>query len=159
VSERVRGARQDDVAAMVELSERQRQIDEARFGLRFYRKAADSHEKRTSFFASLLTREQVIVLVHERDGAIDGFAIGMVVDAPPVYDPGGLTCLVDDFVVLPAEEWATTGPAIPQEVNRLARERGAVQTVVVCRRLDEAKRAALTGQGLTLVSEWYVGEL
>jgi hypothetical protein len=159
MNEHIRGVSQDDVAAMVDLSERQRRIDEARYGLRFYRKAADSREKQTPFFAELLTREQVIALVHEQEGVIDGFIIGMLVEAPPVYDPGGRTCLVDDFVVLPPEAWGEVGPELLREVNQRARELGAVQTVAVCRRLDEAKRAALTGQGLTLVSEWYVSGL
>jgi len=83
----------------------------------------------------------------------------MLIPAPPVYDPGGLTCLVDDFVVREPEAWDQVGASLLRAVNQLARERGAVQTVVVCRRLDEAKRATLADQGLTVVSEWSVVEL
>ncbi len=78
---------------------------------------------------------------------------------PPVYDPGGFTCLVDDFVVQRPEDWPTIGASLLHKVNQHAKDQGAVQTVVVCRRLDEAKRAALASLGLTVVSEWSVAEL
>lgn len=155
----IRFARAEDVPAMVDLSEQQRLIDEVRYQLRFYRKAADSRERQIPFFESQLTREHVIALVAENDGAITGFLIGMIIEAPPVYDPGGLTCLVDDFVAYPPEEWATVGVSLLNAVNQHAKEQGAVQTVVVCRRLDEAKRAVLVSSELTVASEWYVAEL
>ena len=100
----IRPAHSEDVPAMVDLSEQQRRIDEKRYQLRFYRKAADSREKQLPYFESLLARERVIVLVSERDGVIDGFIIGMLLEAPPAYDPGGLTWLIDDFVVQRPEE-------------------------------------------------------
>jgi len=83
----------------------------------------------------------------------------MLIPALPVYDPGDLTCLVDDFVVREPEAWPQAGASLLREVNRLAKERGAVQTVVVCRRLDEAKRTTLANEKLTVVSEWSVVEL
>ncbi len=154
----IRFAEVEDVSAMVDLSEQQRRIDEERYQLRFYRKAADSREKQLPYFKSLLAGERVIALVSEHNGRIDGFIIGMVINAPPVYDPGGFTCLVDDFVVQRPEDWPTIGVALLGEVNQHAKNRGAVQTVVVCRRLDETKRAALASLGLTVVSEWSVAE-
>jgi hypothetical protein len=155
----IRFAHAEDASAMVDLSEQQRLIDEARYQLKFYRKAADSREKQLPYFESLLARKEVIALVSERDSLIDGFIIGMAIDAPPVYDPGGSTCLVDDFVVQRPQDWSTVGVSLLRKVNAHAKERGAVQTVVICRRLDEAKRAALVSLQLALVSEWYVAEL
>jgi hypothetical protein len=93
------------------------------------------------------------------DGNIDGFSIGMLIEAPLVYDPGGLTCLVDDFVVQQPAAWPLVGTSLLRQVNHLARERGAVQTVVVCRRLDEARRATLASLGLIVVSECSIAEL
>ncbi len=74
----------------------------------------------------------MVALVHEEGQAIDGFIIGTLVEAPPVYDPGGLTCIVDDFMVARPEDWPTTGAALLGEVSSRAQARGAVQTVVVC---------------------------
>jgi len=155
----IRLAHAEDASAMVDLSEQQRRIDEARYQLKFYRKAADSREKQLPYFESLLACKEVIALVSKRASVIDGFIIGMMIDAPPVYDPGGFTCLVDDFVVQRPDDWSTIGVSLLREVNSHAKDRGAVQTVVICRRLDEAKRAALASLHLALVSEWYVAEL
>jgi len=41
-------------------------------------------------------------------GQLTGFLIATLNLAPPVYDPGGLTCDIDDFVVTPAPKWPTT---------------------------------------------------
>jgi hypothetical protein len=45
------------------------------------------------------------------------------------------------------------------ELRLLARERGAVQVIVVCAPEDEPKRAMLAGAGMVVVSEWHQGEL
>lgn len=37
--------------------------------------------------------------------------------------------------------------------------RDAVQTVVVCAHLDEAKRVMLAEKGFTIASEWYVRDI
>jgi GNAT superfamily N-acetyltransferase len=149
----IRRAEARDVAAMVELSERKR-LEYQSYEPRFWRKAADSREKQTPHFERVLSGEQAIAFVHEGQGEVDGFIVGVLVEAPPVYDPGGLTCLVDDFVV-DAQDWDTVGAALLAAVEREAGLRGAVQTVVVCGHRDEAKRAALAGERFSLTSEWY----
>jgi hypothetical protein len=149
----IRRAEAGDVPVMVALSEKKR-LEYQAYEPRFWRKAADSREKQTPFFERLLTGDRTIALIHEREGVVDAFIIGTLMEAPPVYDPGGLTCMVDDFVV-DAEEWGTTGAALLAAVERTAGQRGAVQTVVVCGHRDEAKRAMLSGERFSLASEWY----
>src|SRR5579862_4336076 len=105
----IRPARAADVPAMVALSE-QKRLQYQEYQPTFWRVAADAREKQTSFFERLVGSEHAIILVHEREGAVDGFVIATLVDAPPVYDPGGRTCMIDDFVVA-SEEWTTTGAA------------------------------------------------
>jgi hypothetical protein len=73
----------------------------------------------------------------------------------PVYDPGGLTGLVDDFAVVPGS-WPTTGARLLQAALDVAAERGAVQAVVVTAHLDEPKRSMLRATGLQLTSEWWL---
>jgi hypothetical protein len=99
----------------------------------------------------------VIALVHERDEEIDGFVIASLVPAPPVYDPGGLTCLIDDFTVAAPALWPTAGEALLAEVGRRAKARGAVQFMVFCGHEHEPKRAMLAAAGLSLATEIHVG--
>ncbi len=77
--------------------------------------------------------------------------------APPVYDLGGLSTGVDDFMVRHPSLWATVGRALLNEVSVRAREQGSVQMIVVCGPADEPKRDMLRGAGLTVVSEWFSG--
>ncbi len=153
----IRKAVAEDVARMVELSE-QKRWEYATYQPRFWRPAADSRERQKHYFARLVGEERTLALVHEQNGVLDGFIIAAVVPAPPVYDPGGLTCLIDDFVAAP-DAWSTTGAALLAEVSRQAKERGAVQTVVVCGQRDEPKRRMLGAGGHSIASEWYVREI
>jgi GNAT superfamily N-acetyltransferase len=154
----IRAATAGDIAAMVELSERKREQYE-RFQPVFWRKAADSRERHTTYLAGLLARGQHLALVSEAAGALDGFLIAELRPAPPVYDPGGLTCLVDDFVLADEARWDDVGSALLRRAGEEALARGAVQVVVVCAHLDGPKRAMLASSGYSIASEWHVRPL
>jgi hypothetical protein len=72
-----------------------------------------------------------------------------------VYDPGGLTCLVDDFIVEHPDLWRTVGKDLLKEACQQAQKLGAVQVVVVCGPFDQPKRDLLLSQGLFVASEWF----
>lgn len=106
-----------------------------------------------------ITHENSIVLVCEQNNTINGYASAIVIPTPPVYDPGGPTCLVLETVMAQAAQWAVAGPALWQEVQNAAAQQGAVQYVVICAASDHAKQAALFAAGLTIASEWYEGAI
>lgn len=154
----LRKAENHDAIAIVDLAE-QRRLQYQQYQPTFWRKAEDSRAKQLPFLESLIKREDVIVLVHESEGRVDGFIIADFVPAPPVYNPGGPTCRVDDFCVAAGSLWETVGQELLNEVRRKASERGAAQNVVVCGHLDQPKRAMLTQLGYSIASEWYVRDL
>lgn len=125
----------------------------------FWRTARNAEEQQEPFFKVLIVRENAIALVEEGDGAIRGFIIATLVGSPPVYDPGGLTCLVDDFTVATPDLWPSTGKRLLEEVTRRAKERGAVQVVTVCGQRDEPKRSLLSELGCSVASEWWTRPL
>ena len=145
---------------MVELSEQRRTLY-AQFQPMFWRKAENSRAAQTPYFENQLARENVLTLVAEdqNTGAMAGFVMAALIPAPPVYDPDGLTCLLDDFCVAEAAEWRPVGEALLAAVGEQAQARGAVQFVVVCAHLDRPKREALRSLGFDLASEWYVREI
>ena len=154
----IRPATPADVDAMVALSERKR-TEYAAYQPVFWRKAADSVAAQTPYFHHLLARDNILARVAEHAGTVVGFVIAAIVPTPEVYDPGGPTCMIDDFCVADATTWPTVGAALLADVQAAAAARGAVQSVVVCGHLDEPKRAFLRGAGLSLASEWYVGPM
>ncbi len=154
----VRKAVETDVSQMVELSEKKRAEYEKAQPL-FWKKARDSREKQTLFFQSQIKRENVIALVEEKNGTLEGFLIAALVPAPPVYDPGGLTCLIDDFVVSAGKDWAETGKRLLEEAQRQARARGAVQSALFCGHLDQPKGKMLSKLGFSIATETYVKTL
>jgi GNAT superfamily N-acetyltransferase len=121
----------------------------------FWRPAANADRLHRPYLAKLVSNEDVITLVGEDSGTVVGFLIATIGDAPGVYDPGGRTCQIDDFVVAP-DRWATLGAQLLRSAIECAAERGAVQAVVVTANLDEPKRDALRRCGLSIASEWWV---
>ena len=153
----IRRAMDADVPAMVALSERARD-EYATFEPEFFRKAAGAASAQSSFFKHLLASDRSIALLSESAGVLDGFAIATLIVAPPVYEPGGLTALVDDFTVRENSLWDSVGAALLDEVAREARARRAAQVATICAH-GGAKREFLVRQGLAVVSEWWMKRL
>jgi len=122
----------------------------------FWRQAATAEEKHQPYLGRLVASEDVIALVSEEAGRVTGFLIASLSPAPPTYDPGGPSCVIDDFVVTPAVNWPTTGVRLLRAALAEAARRGAVQAVVVTAHLDDAQRGALRACGLEVASEWWV---
>jgi GNAT superfamily N-acetyltransferase len=155
----IRRAAAADVGSMLDLADAHRRLH-AGFHPRFHHPASAAREAQGPFFEKLVSAESHIVLVSQSDeGGIDGFLTGQLAPPPPVYDPGGPGCIVDDFALSRPEAWSTVGRRLLDELRLLARERGAVQVIVVCAPEDEPKRAMLAGAGMVVVSEWHQGEL
>lgn len=151
----IRDAISGDVPRMVELAAFKRaQYQE--YSLVFWRPAVGAREAQRAFFDKLVASPDWICLVHEADGFVNGFIIATVVSPPPVYDPGGKVCMIDDFVVCEPSLWPTVGSALREEAERKAAMTGAVLSVTVCGQRDEAKRQALLESGPHVASEWYV---
>jgi GNAT superfamily N-acetyltransferase len=155
VSEQIRPAQQDDVAAMTALAAVRRE-QYARYQPLFWRPAAGAQDKQRPYLARLVASDEVITLVSDHGGEITGFLIATLTPAPGVYDPGGLTCQIDDFVVAPVTRWPTAGTELLRAGLAEAGRRGAVQAVVVTGHLDHPKRQVLRACGLEIASEWWV---
>jgi hypothetical protein len=152
----VRRAAEPDLPELLGLAE-QRRADYAAHQPRFWKPAQDARSRQSEYFASLLNDPQAVVLVsYDQTERVVGFVIARLVPAPPVYDPGGLTCLVDDFVVGDASDWPTAGGALVEAVRGWAAERGAAQLVAVTGRHDQPKRDTFRTAGLSIASEWWI---
>ncbi len=125
----------------------------------FWRPASDAIARQRPYLEKLIADDSVIALVAISGETLVGYVIGQLVPAPVVYDPGGPTCIVDDFAVNDPASWATVGVDLLNAIRKQARERGAAQLVVVCGHLDGAKRAALDSCHMTIASEWWVAPL
>lgn len=155
----VRAAGTPDVEALLAMAAARREQYRA-YQPQFWRPAEDAIARQRAFFESLLHDDAVAVLVvadEQRD--IQGFVVARTVSAPPVYDPGGSTCMVDDLTVRDDEQWSGIGRALLEAVAQWGAARGAGQIVVVTAHLDDAKRRLLAAFDLSVASEWWVGSL
>ena len=73
-----------------------------------------------------------------------------LVQAPPVYAPGGPVCF--------AEDW-TGDEILLADAEREAAVRGAVVVRVICPRGDADRAKTLTRHGYSVASEWYTAPL
>ncbi len=154
MADNVRQATVNDIETMVQLSEEDR-LERERMDPEFFRKAERSVEAQKAYFRWLLPQNHVIALVHETADVIDGFTIATLITAPPVYDPGGQTVLIDDFRVADPQSWESVGTPLFDAVESEARKRRAVGIVSICVHKDELKRRFLSRLGLRIVSEWH----
>jgi hypothetical protein len=152
----VRTAQTHDALRMAELAELKRE-EYAAYAPVFHRPKPNTRKMHATFLAGQVENaERHVALVHDAaDGHIDGFLIASMVPPPPVYDPGGLTCLVDDFTVEAPDLWGSVGAELLDEAIRLSEPKGAVQTVVVCGPKDDPKRTMLLDSGHFVASEWF----
>lgn len=74
----------------------------------------------------------------------------VLLSAPPVYDPGGPVCFI--------EEWQSD-EALLSEAEQAAAAKGAVLTRVICPHADHDLAALLTQRGYAVASEWYTAPL
>ena len=140
---------------MVELSARKRK-QYAEYSPVFWRMANNASNLQHAFFDGLVVDPSWICLVHENGNGIDGFIMAHVTTAPPVYDPGGKVCIINDFAVAEPTLWATAGMALQDEAERRAAVAGAVISIIVCGQRDISKRTALLNSGSEVASEWYI---
>jgi hypothetical protein len=150
-------ALESNLASMVKLSyKKRREYENAQ--PRFWRWAGESGEKiQAEWFSNLLKDDKYIILSAKMDDEVVGFIIGRLVPAPEVYDPGGLTIIIDDFCVLRENMWPTVGVCLIHEIKRQAKDKSTTQVVVVSGDHDKSKCNFLEKLGLTVASKWYVG--
>jgi len=86
-----------------------------------------------------------------------GFIIGKLMPAPEVYNPGGLTLMIDDFCVQSENLWQSVGAGLIEAIKIPSKAKGAMQILVVCGTHDHPKRKFLSEQNLSIASEWFVG--
>lgn len=152
----LRSALAADLDQVLAIADRRRH-QYAAYQPQFWNPSSDAVRRQRDYFTSLLADPAKLFVVAVANDRLRGFVIATLAPAPPVYDPGGLTCLVDDFTVDEPESWLEVGPQLLDSVRSWAEERGAVQLVVVTAGGDDPKRAVLNSVGLSLASEWWVG--
>lgn len=140
---------------MVSLSKEKR-LRYEQFQPQFWRHARNAETAQSIWFASLLSQDIYLMYIAYEAEEIKGFIIGELQEAPEVYDPGGLTLVIDDFCVLDESLWSSCGALLLDEILKEAKKQEATQVVVVCGAEDTQKRSFLKHQDLCTASEWYV---
>lgn len=149
----IRTAQAQDLPRIVDLADRKR-LQYRGYAPVFYRPHTDARARHRPFLDSLINSSRHIALVNDAGGDVNGFVVASLLPPPPVYDPGGASCLIDDFMVAAPNLWVSVGHELLDEACRQAKELGAVQSIVVCGPRDEAKRAMLLAAGHIVASEW-----
>jgi GNAT superfamily N-acetyltransferase len=144
----VRKAETTDIKAAVELVEKSRRQLQ-KYQPTFWRKAAKSAAATEAFFAKLLAEPDTFFLVAVEGSRLEGFLIARKFPNPPVFDPGGDTCVAEPHF------WLGVGEALLSHATTLIHEHGGVQIVVVSPDRDLAKTEMLRRSDLTIASNWW----
>lgn len=154
----VRTSQLSDTLAMVSLSKAKRKLYK-KAQPQFWRYAGEEGDKvQEKWFKELLDDKNYVMFTAESGTQeILGFVIGKLMPAPEVYNPGGLTLMIDDFCVQSENLWQSVGRELIEEAKAAAKVKGASQILVVCGAHDLPKRKLLSEQNLSIASEWFVG--
>lgn len=147
-----------DIEAMVSLSKAKRLAYE-KAQPQFWRYAGESgdHAQGTWLKELLRTENYLMFTAESNTQEILGFIIGKLMPAPEVYNPGGLTLMIDDFCMKSENLWQSVGAVLIEAIKGPAKAKGALQILVVCGAHDYLKRRFLVEQNLSISSEWFVG--
>lgn len=113
----IRFTNSDDIHAMVSLSHTKRLAYE-KAQPQFWRYKKGAEELQAKWFKELLLLDDYIMLIAESENKIIGFIIGKIIEAPEVYDPLGLTLMVDDFCVETENDWFSVGNKLVEETKQ-----------------------------------------
>ncbi len=151
-------ATKTDIKSMVSLSyQKRKNYEQAQ--PQFWKYAENAEEIQIKWFEELLEHQDYILLVAKLENKIVGFVIGRLVTAPEVYNPGGLTLMIDDYCVETREYWNNVGKELLERIAKIAKEKGAAQFCIVAGAHDNAKCSFLEDFGLSCASKWYVGSI
>ena len=150
----------DDIDKMVLLSKLKRLAYEKAQPMFWAYAGEDGDEKQKAWFKELLNNSDYLILTaKDANQDLVGFVIGRLISAPEVYQPGGLTLMIDDFCVLDDKLWPDVGRDLIKEIKRHAQAKGAIQVIVVCGAHDHFKTQFLKDNQLSIVSHWYWGDI
>ncbi|MFM5918009.1 MAG: N-acetyltransferase family protein [Novosphingobium sp.] len=152
----VRRARAADVAEIAEILGAKRKSYEAWQPV-FWKRAKHQHLLTLIYIHLQVYFPRGAFLVCERQGEVAGFLLASTIKAPPVFDPGGRSILVDDFCVRDPDDWPTIGTALFDELQAIASAKSWRQVIAVCAEQDRPKAVFLKGVGLSTASIWCVG--
>lgn len=154
----IRPAIKTDLPAMVTLIEAYRRRLQTWRPV-FWNKAGTSDELSMLWFGHLMNQDNVLTLISEQGGKADGFLIASLIDAPPVYDISGKACMIDDYALETDALWASVGRDLLSEAKAWARQKGAVQVIVVSPTDHADKNGFMENEGLTETTKWWTDNL
>ena len=149
----LRKTNSSDVVDCVDLVEARR-LRYEEYEPQFWRRADDSRSTSVEWFSNLFSDVDVLSLVATEESAVVGFLIARDAPAPPVYNPGGPTALVDDFCVAEGR-WMDVGKNLLIRAKEELHSSGCTQIVVVGAHKDTEKTSFLETTTLSLASTWW----
>jgi hypothetical protein len=111
------------------------------------------------FFRAQMGEQGPIFLVAAEGDAVIGFINAVLQPAPPVYDPGGKTVMIDDFAVIDGSKGDEAAIALLDAALSEGRGRGAIQVIIVAAAKDERAAAWFRARNLHVFSQWWTAVL
>lgn len=150
----VRRPTPDDIKSVVEISSQKRRNYEEEVP-HLWKQANNANILEEIFFRSLLSKNSYIFLVAERKKEIIGFVIGKKIYSMGIYDPGGITILINDFCIDEEEEWQHVGKKLLEAITDSSKNQGVASLLITSGHHDMSKNQLLNAFGLKPALEWY----
>jgi len=123
----------------------------------FWKPASNANEVQYEYFTGLIKEKSTLGYVFKRGKSIEGFIIGEIYPANPLYKKVHL-CKVDDYTVRD-EQWETVGKQLLMALQYDALAKGADYLYIVSGYHHIAKMKLLSELGLKKVSDTWTGAI
>lgn len=150
----IRRATNSDIGAIVALVSAKRAQLESYEPVTWH-PSADAPAMTEEFFRMQVREQGPIFLVAADGDRVIGFINAVLQPAPPVYDPGGKTIMIDDFAVIDGDSGDEAAMALLDAALSEGRGRGAVQVIIVAAAKDERAAKWFRARQLHVFSNWW----
>jgi GNAT superfamily N-acetyltransferase len=150
-------ATEEDLEQMVAMADERRSAY-SKLAPQFWRPATNAAELQFPFYKSFIADPDFLSLVAKDSSEYMGFLMAKLVNPPPVYNPGGPSCFIDDFYVRNSR-WERYGTPLLSRAREWAAKNGASQFVIVSGTSDTSKMNFLESQELLNTSTWFTGRI
>lgn len=155
---KTRPATLGDIGGMVALIEARRERL-ARYQPVMWARAPHAADASSGWYTILLSQPDTIAMVAHDEAGLAGMAIALLQSPPPVYQPGGPVCFLDDFASVEGPRGDRAALVLLDAITAEGRRRGAALMIAVAAAADETLAGLLRLRGLAPASQWWAKPL
>lgn len=127
----------------------------------FWNESKDAENLQKIYFASMMAENKALffIAMDQENNKPIGIIMAREYQAPPVYNSGRVTYIIDDYYVTSPKLWNSVGKDLLSSMQSYLESNGVTQIIVITANADTKKTQAMKSlSSYKPLSTWYVHE-